>query len=418
MEELEQEDELKNHDAQYHTEKTKSAMTQEEKDLVHNEIDFKMQELEDTGLSRMEILYNVEKGIPLSDDPVFQYLKQNRIAREMLVKATEVFTADAVVERALRQDLEPDPTMAKMYQHKRSIQDDFDPLRHYKQKYKDKHPLINEESYIYGIDTINEVMDELPGMDINHRKKTDWIMKRKYDQLKWEQEKPPIFINKPLTRDKAREKFMRKINPDDFHWKNTPFWIQFLTKHGKIKNKFQTRLSDSAQKRLTKTVKHARTLGLIPYVGIIRPTDKIPLRSFYEDLEEFNKKSVDPITGKMYYKATHSDLGKKFEKPKGIDTETESYKDKDFTIDDIPNVLNKHQMQWLEAQEHIIQSKKASKRILTSKEEQMKEKKPSITGELAFKNITKALDEVSGVDDIPELFLNEKAYFHVNKQKK
>lgn len=170
MEEIEQDNELKNYDAQLHSEKTKNAMTQEEKDLVHNEIDLKMQELEDTGLTRMEILYNVEKGIPLQDDPVFQYLKHNRIAREMLVKATEVFTADAVIERALRQDLEPDPTMAKLYSNKKSIKEDFDPLRHYKQKYKDNFPLINEESYIYGIDTINEVMDEKPGLDIDYRK--------------------------------------------------------------------------------------------------------------------------------------------------------------------------------------------------------------------------------------------------------
>lgn len=45
-------------------------------------------------------------------------------------------------------------------------------------------------------------------------------------------------------------------------------------------------------------------MGLIPYVGQIRPTDKISLRTYEEDLEEFNKKSIDPVTGKLYYSQT------------------------------------------------------------------------------------------------------------------
>lgn len=52
-------------------------------------------------------------GIPLADDPVFQYLKVNRIAREMLIKDNEPFTAETVVDKALRQDLEPDPSLSK-----------------------------------------------------------------------------------------------------------------------------------------------------------------------------------------------------------------------------------------------------------------------------------------------------------------
>lgn len=110
-------------DGNYSSEKLKKLMSQEEKNMVHNEVDLKMQELEDTGLTRMEILYDQDKGIyicfthilgiPLADDPVFQYLKVNRIAREMLIKDNEPFIAETVVDKALRQDLEPDPSLSR-----------------------------------------------------------------------------------------------------------------------------------------------------------------------------------------------------------------------------------------------------------------------------------------------------------------
>ena len=62
-------------------------MSEEEKDKVHVIIDEKMQEYEDSGLTRDEILHDkIGQGIPLREDPFFQYLKSNRVAREMMVK--------------------------------------------------------------------------------------------------------------------------------------------------------------------------------------------------------------------------------------------------------------------------------------------------------------------------------------------
>lgn len=106
IDEVERESEINNIDAYHHTEKSKKWMSEKEKEIIHQEIDMKMQELEDTGLTRMEILYNEQRGIPLVDDPVFQYLKNNRIAREMIIKPGQAFTADAVIDKALRQDME------------------------------------------------------------------------------------------------------------------------------------------------------------------------------------------------------------------------------------------------------------------------------------------------------------------------
>ena len=67
-------------------------MTREEKEKVHLEIDKKMRELEDSGLSRQEILFNEPEGIPLKQDKFYQFIKNNKIAREMLVKPTETFS--------------------------------------------------------------------------------------------------------------------------------------------------------------------------------------------------------------------------------------------------------------------------------------------------------------------------------------
>jgi hypothetical protein len=63
-----------------------------------------MQKLEDTGLTRVELLFEdmEKKGVLLKDDPFFQLVKSSRIAREMLVPAGGEFNADRVVEMALR----------------------------------------------------------------------------------------------------------------------------------------------------------------------------------------------------------------------------------------------------------------------------------------------------------------------------
>jgi hypothetical protein len=77
-------------------------MDEVKKDQVHRQIDAKMRELEETGLTRMEILYGKQLGVPLMDDPFYQMVKKSRAAREMLLKPGEEFTAERVIEHALR----------------------------------------------------------------------------------------------------------------------------------------------------------------------------------------------------------------------------------------------------------------------------------------------------------------------------
>ena len=76
------------------------------------EIDERMEELEESGLTRNEVLFDDPNvGVPLKDDPFFQLVKNSKTVREMLINANEEFSADRVIEKALRQDVGPDPTL-------------------------------------------------------------------------------------------------------------------------------------------------------------------------------------------------------------------------------------------------------------------------------------------------------------------
>lgn len=46
---------------------------------------------------------------------------------------------------------------------------------------------------------------------------------------------------------------------------------------------------------------------MLPYSGFIQPTDKIPIGSYIQDIEEMHKKTIDPITGRMFMKHTLQD---------------------------------------------------------------------------------------------------------------
>ena len=46
------------------------------------------------------------------------------------------------------------------------------------------------------------------------------------------------------------------------------------------------------QRKVAKTVKKMRHLGLTPYDGLLKPKRKIPVGSFIEDLEEVHKKTA------------------------------------------------------------------------------------------------------------------------------
>lgn len=93
---------------------------------------------------------------------------------------------------------------------------------------------------------------------------------------------------------------MRSITKKDIDWRNATLITKFLNETGKLYNRYQSRLPTNVHRKVAKTVKKMRNLGLLPYVGLIKPTDKIPLGGYIEDVEEMHKKTIDPVTGRLF----------------------------------------------------------------------------------------------------------------------
>lgn len=82
-------------------------MSPEDQRRVDEVADLRLQELEDLELSREEILYKgtEKRGIKLGEDPFFQYVKDNKDIRKILIKEGEEYSVDRIVSIALRQEI-------------------------------------------------------------------------------------------------------------------------------------------------------------------------------------------------------------------------------------------------------------------------------------------------------------------------
>lgn len=83
-------------------------------------------------------------------------MKNNKAAREMLIKPGEEFSVERVIEKALRQDVGPDPSLAwnkQNYKFEDKNQPAF-PTWEYKKKYRDMDPVLNPEAYFYDYNMI------------------------------------------------------------------------------------------------------------------------------------------------------------------------------------------------------------------------------------------------------------------------
>lgn len=136
----------------------------------------------------------------------------------MLIGPNEEFSADRVLEKALRQDVGVDPSLSNVqsnYQF-RDRDDALSPTWDYKKKYRDKTPLVEADSYYAGGN----------------------IVEKQNRLLDYELEKPATFLNRPMTRAQIRKRFMRTISKKDIDWRNTPMLIKFLNETGKIYNRY------------------------------------------------------------------------------------------------------------------------------------------------------------------------------------
>lgn len=110
---------------------------------------------------------------------------------------------------------------------------------------------------------------------------------------------------------------MRGIKKKDIDDKNLALVTKFLNDVGKMQNRYQTRLASPVQRKVSRTVKKLRAQFLLPTVGLIKPTDKIALGSYIEDVEEMHKKTIDPVTGRLFMKySLQDDLKDKLKREK------------------------------------------------------------------------------------------------------
>lgn len=163
----------------------------------------------------------------------------------------------------------------------------------YKKKYRDQTPLVDSDAYFAQAN----------------------VTERRQQLFEYDQERPATFINRPLSRQQLRKKLMRPIRKKDIDYYNTPLMTKFMTDTGKLYNRYQTRLATNVQRRVSKTVKKMRSQFIIPTVGLIKPTDKVPFGLYLEEVEEFNRKTIDPVTGRLFLKhSLTDDLEEKLER--------------------------------------------------------------------------------------------------------
>jgi small subunit ribosomal protein S18 len=68
--------------------------------------------------------------------------------------------------------------------------------------------------------------------------------------------------------NKNRKKFGEICIPGTTYvdYKNLPLMKQYITRHGRIKPRYYTKVPLVLQKRLARAIKNARYVGLIPFI--------------------------------------------------------------------------------------------------------------------------------------------------------
>jgi small subunit ribosomal protein S18 len=249
-------------------------MSPEDKAQVHNQASMKLQELEDTGLSRDEILYRQPGGIPLAEDPVFQFIKNNHDAREMMMQPGQELTMENIVDAALCSKVDIDrakvlPDREYLYEHE--LPDDY-------------------------LFQVNQGADP----DKVHPRDYYWAedLKGKFDEFKRYRASPGALFPEAINRRAVRRKNFRTLPVEDISYKNVELLTQFMTEAGKIKNKWQTRLPGRLQIKVAKAIKQARDLNLLPHAGMITDLHKRNLVPWF--IEDVNKVVIHSETGQLY----------------------------------------------------------------------------------------------------------------------
>lgn len=150
--------------------------------------------------------------------------------------------------------------------------------------------------------------------------------------------------------------------------------VKFLNPSGKLYNRYQSRLPTVIHRRVAKTIKKMRHLGLLPFVGVLAPTDKIPLGDYIDEVEEIHKKTIDPVTGRIFMRhQLQDDLRDRARRQaKKLDDRTKAFGDyeveetpeqmkvrldiiREMSLDNIHLLPNAAQREWLSAQAYVLE---------------------------------------------------------------
>jgi len=181
-------------------------------------------------------------------------------------------------------------------------------------------------------------------------------------------------------------------------------------------NRYQTRLPTNVHRRLARSVKHARHLGLLPYVDYIRGFDKIPLTSTYNDFIDDISSVIDKKTGTIRHihqpsledKFTYSNFQTSSEALKAQNQRILAEKFKNsLKIDkqEIPFTPDFNQRELLRAQNYNIKAR--NKIIEVEKEENVNEK-------TAYERVNETIKESFSGSNLIDFYLNEKSYNYGN----
>lgn len=208
---------------------------------------------------------------------------------------------------------------------------------------------------------------------------------------------------------------IRTIKKRDVTWKNLPFLVKFLNEAGKLMNRYQTRLPTNVHRRLARSVKHARHLGLLPYVDYVRGFDKIPLTSTYNDFVDDISSVIDKKTGTIKHihqpslqdKFTYSNFQSSTDALKAQNERILAEKFKNsLKIDkqEIPFVPDFDQRELLRAQNFNIKARNNN----------AAEQEGNVNEKIAYERVNSTIKETFNGSNLIDFYLNEKSYNYGN----
>lgn len=158
-------------------------------------------------------------SIPLNQDPFFQYIKNDRAARELLIPANALFSPEKIVSLALRQDIGIDQSAATIPKN------------------------IIKEDGLSWVENFN--LENTPDIRREKERPEHYFSLANADSIDRdyiENKINTIKVRKPITKGKVYQNDVEPINEHDLHWRNSALLSQFINSCSFIQNKVQNRL--------------------------------------------------------------------------------------------------------------------------------------------------------------------------------